>query len=60
MSEQRIRDDLGRIVAAAEELVGGSLDYERALREYFDDLLRAHGGDRSAIWSIDGVHLQYL
>lgn len=60
MSQARIRDDLDRIVAAACELLSGSLGYEQALRDYFSDLLRAHDGDARAIWSIDGVHLDYL
>jgi hypothetical protein len=60
MSERRIREDLDRIVTAAGELLSGSLEYERALREYFSALLEVHGGDASAIWSIDGVHLEYL
>jgi len=60
MSEQRIRDDLDRIVAAAGELSSGALDYERALREYFADLVAARGGDASGIWSIDDVHLDYV
>jgi hypothetical protein len=47
-------------VAAAAELVDGSLSYERALAEYFSALLAAHGGDASRIWSIDGVHFDYL
>jgi hypothetical protein len=57
MTAARIRDDLDRVVAAAGELLAGSLPYERALDEYFAALLAAHGGDASAIWSIDGVHL---
>ena len=60
MSDERIREDLDRIVAAAVELTAGALDYERALREYFRDLLAVHGGDASAIWSIDNVHLDYV
>jgi len=60
MSAARVRDDLDRIVAAAGELLGGSLTYERALRDYFAALLAAHGGDASAIWSIDGVHSGYI
>jgi hypothetical protein len=60
MSRARVGDDLERIVAAARELLDGSLTYEQSLRDYFADLLAAHGGDASAIWSIDGVHLNYL
>jgi hypothetical protein len=60
MSRARILEDRGRIVTAAGELLRGSLTYERAMREYFADLLAAHDGDAGAIWSIDGVHLRYL
>jgi hypothetical protein len=60
MSRARILEDRGRIVTAAGELLRGSLTYERAMREYFADLLAAHDGDVGAIWSIDGVHLRYL
>jgi len=60
MSRARIADDLDRIVAAAGELLDGSLTYEQSLRDYFPALLAAHGGDAAAIWSIDGVHAGYL
>lgn len=60
MSRARVREDLGRVVAAAEELLRGSLGYEQSLRDYFAALLAAHGGDRAAIWSIDNVHANYL
>jgi hypothetical protein len=60
MTSARVRDDLDRLVAAARELLAGELSYERALREYFGDLRAAHGGDASALWSIDGVHAAYV
>jgi len=60
MTERRVREDLDRIVAAAHELIAGSVSYEDCLRDYFADLLAAHGGDASAIWSIDGVHVSYV
>jgi hypothetical protein len=60
MSAMRVLGDLDRIVAAARELLDRSLTYERALCDYFTALLAAHGGDASAIWSIDGVHLGYI
>jgi hypothetical protein len=60
MSDERIREDLDRIVAAAVELSSGALDYERALREYFRDLVAARGADASGIWSIDNVHIEYV
>ena len=60
MSHARVREDLARIVAAADELLCRSVTYERALTDYFTDLVAAHAGERSAIWSIDNVHLDYL
>ncbi|GAB3345317.1 glycosyltransferase family protein [Modestobacter lapidis] len=60
MTRARIREDLDRIVAAAQELVAGTLPYERALSEYFAGLKAVHRGDTSAIWSIDSVHLGYV
>jgi hypothetical protein len=60
MSSARIREDLERIATAAVELLDGTLTYERALAEYFSALLAAHQGDTSRIWSIDGVHFDYL
>jgi hypothetical protein len=59
MTRARIADDLPRIVAAARELVEGTLTYEQALADYVPALVAAHGGDASAIWSIDGVHAAY-
>ena len=60
MSRARIRDELEAIAAAAVELTAGTLAYEDALADYFAALLRAHHGDASAIWSIDGVHADYV
>jgi hypothetical protein len=60
MSRDRIGADLDAIVGAAGELLDGPLTYEQALRDYFTALLAAHDGDPSAIWSIDGVHREYL
>jgi hypothetical protein len=60
MTASRIREDLDRIVAAAQELLDGSLTYEQSLRDYFPALVAAHGGEASAIWSIDAVHLEYV
>ncbi len=60
MTEARVRGDLDRIVAAARELLDGSLTYEQSLRDYFPALLAAHGGDATTIWSIDGVHFGYI
>ena len=60
MSRARISDDLDVIAAAAVELVEERVTYERALSDYFSDLLRAHRGDASTIWSIDDVHADYI
>lgn len=60
MTGARVRDDLDRIIVAAHELLDGSLSYEQSLRDYFTDLVTAHRGDGSPIWSIDGVHLAYV
>lgn len=60
MTRSRIEQDLPRILAAAGELMDGSLTYEQALRDYFPALLAAHGGEWSRIWSIDGIHVPYL
>jgi hypothetical protein len=60
MSHARVREDLDRIVAVADELLCGSVTYERALKDYFTDLVAAAAGERSGIWSIDNVHLDYL
>jgi hypothetical protein len=60
MSRARIHDDLDRIIAAAGDLLRGSVTYQQSLRDYFSDLLTAHQGNASAIWSIDNVHLDYL
>jgi hypothetical protein len=42
------------------QLIDGGVAYEQALADYFRDLLHAHRGDASAIWSIDGVHADYI
>jgi hypothetical protein len=60
MTHGRIKEDLDRIVAAAEELVGGRPSYEAALSQHFANLLRFYKGDRARIWSIDGVHADYI
>jgi hypothetical protein len=56
MSDERIAADLDRIVAAATELLAGTVTYEQALSDYFRDLKAA----TSDIWSIDDVHLGYV
>jgi hypothetical protein len=58
MTRARVRADLDRVVAAAGELIAGSVDPERALREYVRELRTVV--EPSAIWSIDGVHAAHL
>ncbi len=36
------------------------MTYEDALRSYFPRLLEAYGGDRSKVFSFDGIHWQYI
>jgi hypothetical protein len=59
MGDERIREDLPRIEAAARELLAGALDYETALREYFSALAAAVR-EPSAIFTSDRVHERYL
>jgi hypothetical protein len=60
MTRARIQEDLDAIVTGARELIAGTVSYEQALADYFAALLRAHGGDASAIWSIDDIHRAYV
>jgi hypothetical protein len=60
MCRQRIVDDLEELLDAARLLLRGEYDYQRALREHFERLLRCLGGDRSRLWSIDEAHLDVL
>jgi len=48
------------IAQAARLLVERRLSYEDALARYFPRLLEAYGGDRSRIFSFDGIHEQYI
>jgi hypothetical protein len=60
MSAARIREDLPELLEAARLLIERRLTYEAALADYFPRLLAAYGGDRSRIFSFDGIHEQYL
>jgi len=60
MSQARIREDLPELLAAAELLVEKCLPYEQALADYFPRLLAAYGGDRSRVFSFDGIHRRYI
>lgn len=58
MTQARIRADVPRIVRAAQELVNGTLSYERAIAEYYAELRTRV--EPAAVWSIDNVHVAYL
>lgn len=60
MSQQRIAEDLDRIVIAVDDLLDGHLSYETAMHEHFANLTRFYRGDTARIWSIDDVHIDYL
>jgi len=60
MTRARINDDLPRIVQAADQLLRNAVPYERCLDDYVRDLLAAHDGDTSALWSFGNVHLQHV
>ncbi len=60
MSYQRIREDLDRICLAAKELLAGEVSYEQAMRDYVPALVDALDGDRSRVFSNDGLHVPYL
>jgi hypothetical protein len=56
----RIEEDLPELLHGAELLISGRLSYEQALACYFPRLLAAYRGDRSRIFSFDGIHEGYL
>jgi hypothetical protein len=60
MSAARIRDDLPELVRGAELLMERRWSFEDALADYFPRLLKAYGGDRSKIFTLDGIHRAYL
>lgn len=60
MSAARIRDDLPELMRAAELLIEKRLSYEDALRDYFPRLLAAYKGERSRVFSFDGIDDVYL
>lgn len=59
MTRARMQEDLPRIVHAADELLRGAVPYEQCLEEYFADLLEAHDGDPTSLWSFDDIHLEH-
>ena len=60
MSAARIRDDLPELMRGAELLMERRWSFEDALADYFPRLLKAYGGDRSKIFTLDGIHRAYL
>ncbi|TMM23816.1 MAG: glycosyltransferase family 9 protein [Actinobacteria bacterium] len=60
MTRARIERDLPELLEGARVLVEGRLEYEDALRRYFPRLLEAYGGDRSRVFSFDGIHRAYI
>ena len=60
MTVARIRRDLPELVEAAELLVGRRLSYDEALRAHFEGRLARSPEDASWIWSVDGIHTQYV
>jgi hypothetical protein len=60
MSAERVRASLDELLQAAGALLKGRLPFEVALEDHFRRLLQLYRGDRSRIWSIDGIHRRYL
>lgn len=60
MTRARIEDDLPDLVDGARKLIEKRLSYEDALRDYFPRLLKAYGGGRSRIFSVDGIDRAYV
>jgi hypothetical protein len=60
MIRKRIEEELPELVEAAQLLVDHRLSYEDALRRYFPALLRAYGGDRAKLFSLDSIHERYI
>ena len=60
MSRQRILQDLDELLQATEWLVEERVEYREALQSYFQCFLRLNGGDKSAIFSIDDVHSEFV
>ncbi len=60
MTRARIEEDLPELVEAARALVERRMSYEQSLRAYFPRLLEAYDGDRSKIFSFDGIHGRFI
>jgi hypothetical protein len=55
MSQARVEADLDELVDGAARMVERRWDYETALHDHATRMLRLRGGDRSRLWSLDGV-----
>ena len=60
MSRERIIADLGELLYATVWLTEERLGYREALRNYFERFLRLHGGGKSAVFTIDNVHSEFV
>ena len=60
MTRARVEDDLPELVEAARALVEKRMSYEQSLRAYFPRLLEVYDGDRSKIFSFDGIHRRFI
>jgi hypothetical protein len=60
MSAAGIRDDLPELMRGADLLMERRWSFEDALADYFPRLLQAYGGDRSRIFTLDGIHQAYV
>lgn len=60
MTRARIGEDLERIVVAAGELLAEAVPYEKCLDDYVADLVAAHDGDTTGLWSFDDIHRDHL
>jgi hypothetical protein len=47
-------------VRGAELLLEGHWSFDDALADYFPRLLKAYGGERSKLFSFDGIHEAYV
>lgn len=60
MSYARFAADLPEIVEYTSKLIAGEVAFEDAVRRQVRGMLRLRGGDASALWTLDDVHLDYL
>ncbi len=60
MCAERIDDDLGELLQAAELLIERKLSYEQAMAGHFQRLQRFFHGRAPLIWSVDNIHADYV